>query len=67
MPSIEVNGQILDWNEGLTIRDVLQKMRYTFRMLVIKINGSLVKKADYDTTLVPEGAIVEVIHMISGG
>jgi thiamine biosynthesis protein ThiS len=42
-------------------------MNYTFKLLVIKINGTLVKKDKYDTTPVPDGAEVAVIHLMSGG
>jgi sulfur carrier protein len=67
MRMIIVNGNQIDWEENLTITGVLKKMNYTFRMLVIKINGNLVRKGEYDTTIVPDGANVEVIHLISGG
>jgi sulfur carrier protein len=67
MRKIIVNGNEIDWEENMTINVVLKRMNYTFRMLVIKIDGTLVKRADYDTTTVPDGADVEVIHLISGG
>jgi sulfur carrier protein len=67
MKKIIVNGNEIDWEENLTITGVLKKMNYTFKMLVIKINGNLVRRADYDTTVVPDEANVEVIHLISGG
>ncbi len=67
MKKIIVNGNEIVWEENLTVRGVLTKMNYTFKMLVIKINGNLVRKADYDTTVVPDGAVVDVIHLISGG
>ncbi|HNX00638.1 MAG TPA: sulfur carrier protein ThiS [Candidatus Cloacimonadota bacterium] len=67
MKTIIVNGNEIEWEENLTITGVLEKMNYSFRMLVIKIDGQLVRKTDYDTTLVPAGANVEVIHLISGG
>jgi sulfur carrier protein len=64
---ITVNGEKLDWQPGMTVRDILEAKNYRFRMLVTKIDGTLVKRSDYDTTLVPEGADVKVIHLISGG
>jgi len=67
MKVITVNGNTVDWEEGLTISALLIKMNYTFKMLIIKLNGILVKKDLYATTLVPEGADVAVIHLISGG
>jgi sulfur carrier protein len=67
MHTITVNGNQIDWEEGLTISRLLVKMNYTFRMLVIKMNGTLVKKNQYETTSVPDGADVAIIHLISGG
>ncbi len=67
MDKITVNGNPVDWEEGLTINGLLRKMNYTFRLLVIKMNGALVKKDQYETTAVPPGAKVDVIHLISGG
>ena len=64
---ITVNGNKIDWTPGMTVRDVLIVMNYTFRMLVVKVNGQLIKKADYDSSSVPDEAEVHVIHLISGG
>jgi|LSQX01.1.fsa_nt_gb thiamine biosynthesis protein ThiS len=36
-------------------------------MLVIKLNGALIAKELYDSTLVKEGDTLDVIHLISGG
>jgi sulfur carrier protein len=65
--TITVNGSTVDWEPGLTITSLLRKMNFTFRMLVIKLNGTLVKKEHYETTVIPSGADVAVIHLISGG
>ena len=67
MNTITVNGNTVEWEEGLTISTLLTKMNYTFRMLVIKLNGTLIKKDFYDKTPVPAGADVAIIHLISGG
>ncbi len=67
MQTITVNGNTVAWEPGLTVSALLTKMNYTFRMLVVKVNGTLVKKDQYEYTLVPAGAEVAVIHLISGG
>ena len=36
-------------------------------MLVIKLNDTLVKKEDYQHTLVNEGDKIDILHLISGG
>ena len=64
---ILVNEEPLDWQEGLTVRDVLKARNYRFPMLIIHVNDELVQKPDYDTTTIPDGAVLRVIHLISGG
>lgn len=65
--TITVNGQTVAWEEGMTVQRVLDVMRYTFRMLVVKVDGRLVKRDDYAETRVPRGADVKVIHLVAGG
>ena len=64
---IVVNGEKMEWVAGMTVRDVLRARNFIFRMLVVQVNGELVKRSAYDDTPVPDGATVDVIHMISGG
>lgn len=62
-----VNEHQLPWHEGLMISDALVMMNYTFKMLVIKLDGRLIKKEDYASTPIPPKADLKVIHLISGG
>jgi sulfur carrier protein len=65
---IRVNGQYeLAWRPGLTVQDVLDALKFSFRMIVVKINGKVVLRREFATTPVPDGAEVQAIHMISGG
>jgi len=65
--TVVVNGEPLAWKDGMTVADILKIRNYIFRMLVVQVNGTLVKRGTYDKAVVPDGADVEVIHMISGG
>jgi sulfur carrier protein len=65
--TITVNGRTVDWEEGMTVQRVLDVMKYTFRMLVVKVDGRLVRRDDYAKTGVPQGADVKVIHLVAGG
>ena len=64
---IQVNGDPLDWTPGMTVRGVLKAKNYKFPMLIVSIDEQQVKPADYDRTTVPDGSVVQVIHLISGG
>lgn len=64
---ITVNGDTSPWKEGLTVQQLLDDHNYKFKMLAVWINDSPVPKDRYDTAKVPDGAVVQVIHNISGG
>lgn len=64
---LTVNGDPMEWTDGMTVAEVLERRRYVFRMIVVTINGEHVKRADYPTTRIPDGADVQVLHMMSGG
>ncbi len=65
--TILVNDKPIPWREGMTVRDVLKECNYVFRMLVVNVDGRLVKRDRYDTAEVPRGAVVKVVHLVSGG
>jgi sulfur carrier protein len=64
---ITVNGEQMDWRGGMTIADILKARNYIFRMIAVSVDGELIKRGTYDKAVVPDGADVQVIHMISGG
>jgi thiamine biosynthesis protein ThiS len=53
--------------DQLTVNELLELKNFTFRMLVIKINGQLVKKDAYHTARIKDGDKVMVLHLVSGG
>ena len=65
---IHVNGDEMPWREGMSVQDVLDAKNFTFRMIAVWINDEPVERAGgYTAAIIPDGADVEVIHMISGG
>jgi sulfur carrier protein len=60
------NNEELSADE-MNVQQLLNAKKFTFKMLVIKVNGVLVKKEDYENILIKDGDKVDVIHLISGG
>jgi sulfur carrier protein len=66
--NITVNNNPEKFNtDKCTVNELLRMKNYTFKMLIIKINGRLIKKEEYDTALITDGDNVIVLHLISGG
>ncbi len=65
---IRVNDQYeVEWRAGLTVQDLLDELNFSFRMIVVKVNGRVVLRPEYATAPVPDGAEVQALHLISGG
>jgi sulfur carrier protein len=64
---ILVNGKKVDYETGMTVSTLLEKLKFVFPMLIVRINGTLVERDAYKKTPVADSDTVEVIHLMSGG
>lgn len=51
----------------MTVNELIKARNYTFKMLVTKVNGQLVRVEERDTVMVSDGDKVDILHLISGG
>jgi sulfur carrier protein len=64
---ITAKGKQLDWHEGLTVREVLDILGYNFPSVLVRVNGTIVRRKAWDSAVVPDEAQVEVRPIIAGG
>jgi sulfur carrier protein len=65
--SIEVNGKNVDWIKNESIKDLLKRVKYTFPLVIVKIDEKVIPRSDFLIVKVPNNSKIAVIHMISGG
>lgn len=53
--------------DNVTVSELIRFKNFTFKLLVTKVNGKLVKKEERETHIVREGDDVMILHLISGG
>ncbi|MFO7755855.1 MAG: sulfur carrier protein ThiS [Bacteroidales bacterium] len=53
--------------DSMTVTEMLERKKFSFRMRIIKINGKLVKKQDYDKAVIKDGDDVQMLYLMSGG
>jgi len=53
--------------ETMNFEELIKLRNFTFKLLVTKLNGELVKKEDRASTYIKDGDDVLVLHLISGG
>lgn len=53
--------------EQLTINEILKVKNFSFRLILVKLNNTLISKPDFDYTTVKDGDDLKIIHLMSGG
>jgi thiamine biosynthesis protein ThiS len=67
-PMVVVNNRDkVEWQEDMTVRDLLNEMGYTYSLITVAVNGELVPREDYEEHPVPDDANVTVFHLAHGG
>lgn len=53
--------------ESISVSEMLYFKKFSFRMRIIKINGILISKEKYDSTIIRNGDDVQMVYLMSGG
>ena len=53
--------------EPLSIDEMLELKKFSFKMRIIKLNGVLIPKEKYASTFIHEGDNVNMLYLMSGG
>jgi sulfur carrier protein len=64
---IVVNGKKLDIQDGLSVNGLLKELRVEDKVMAVAINMEIVKKDNWDTTLLKDGDKLELLHFVGGG
>ncbi|MDH4262101.1 MAG: sulfur carrier protein ThiS [Spirochaetia bacterium] len=64
-----VNGEKLsiDTITGNSLISLLEYYKLSPGRVAIEINGNVIKKIDYNQTIINENDVIEIIHFVGGG
>ncbi len=51
----------------MTVSDMITIKNFSFKLKIIKINGRLIPRDQYDTAVISEGDNVQMFYLMSGG
>ena len=66
-PTIRLNHRKYPWREGATVRSLMAENNFNHSYMIVKINGTLIEDAAWESTAVAAGDRVEIIHVFGGG
>ena len=53
--------------ESITVNEMLSLKNFSFMMRIVKINGVLISKEKYDSTIIHDRDDVQMLYLMSGG
>ncbi len=53
--------------DAMTVSDMIAIKNFSFKLKIIKINGRLIPRDQYDATVINEGDNVQMFYLMSGG
>ncbi len=65
--SATVNGEKREFNSGTSISALLSAAGLNPRQVAVELNGCIIRASGYENTLIPDGALVEIVHFVGGG
>jgi len=54
-------------SESISVNDMLSLKKFSYKMRIIKINGILISKEKYNSTIIHDGDDVQMLYLMSGG
>jgi sulfur carrier protein len=65
---IRVNDKFeIEWYDGMTVEKLLERLKFSFPLVIVSVDGMLVPRDEYAIRPIPDGAQVKVLHMTAGG
>lgn len=64
---ILVNGKENQWQENLTIEDLLIKKDLKKNPVLIQVNNQFIDQSEYQKYVIPDGVDIKLFNIMSGG
>jgi thiamine biosynthesis protein ThiS len=64
---ITCNGEIRELNPGTTLVALIRDMDLNPDTVVAECDGNIISRDDYDTLILQEGCVLELIRFVGGG
>jgi sulfur carrier protein len=53
--------------ESMSVSEMLILKKYSYKLRIIKINGVLIPRDEYNSAVIKEGDVVHMLYLMSGG
>ena len=64
---ITINGKTIGLSENITVSEYLKQNQYRPERIAIELNGSILPKSAYDSTVLNDEDVMEIVSFVGGG
>lgn len=64
---ITVNGKTIKLEKQVSVSEYLTQNQYQPNRIAVELNGKIVPKASYGTTVLNPGDVMEIVSFVGGG
>ena len=64
---LRVNGEMTEYEEGLTVQALLDRLGYAAVRVAVERNREIVPRAQYQDTVLQDGDVLEIVRFVGGG
>lgn len=64
---ITLNGQKTDIKQNITLTELLEEKKFRIALVAVEYNGQILKKDEYENTVLRDGDVIEVVSFMGGG
>lgn len=64
---MKVNGEILEFREGMTVSNLIAEMGFSEAMVAVELNLDILPRDSFSSTVIKENDCIEVVRFVGGG
>lgn len=67
MVEIKVNGENKQFDQSITVANLVAQMGFTNKRIAVERNEEIVPKGMHENTMIEDGDVLEIVQAIGGG
>lgn len=64
---ITLNGEKREFGEAQTVSELVQTLQLSDQRIAVELNKEIVRKKDWESTILSNADKVEIVHFVGGG
>ncbi|MCD9185347.1 MAG: sulfur carrier protein ThiS [Pyrinomonadaceae bacterium] len=64
---ITLNGEKREFGETQTVSELVQTLHLSGQRIAVELNKEIVRKKDWESTVLSEADKIEIVHFVGGG